>query len=485
MHLNEKSYLNKKGKQITLISIFIVFGLIYSSISLVNHYLFRTYALDLGMFNHAIFDFSHLRLNYITLNVIPQEVNYFGDHFSPLTALVSPLQFIFGTYTLLILQISSILFGGYGIFKYASENSDYKLLPYLILIQFFGIWTIYASLSFDYHSNVVGAMLVPWFIYFLEKKNKPFAFLFFLLILFAKENMALWMFFIILGLAIKNNFHLLRKETVFISILMLGALIYFIVVVTYLMPALNKGIGNDHLARYPALGKTLPQMISTIFKRPFYTFSLLFNSTLDGEIYTNIKSEMHLMVFVSGGICLLFAPHYLVMLLPIYAQKLFSNDYGLWGINAHYCIEFAPVLSLALFETTKRFTKPGYAYTTACIFILTTFYLNYKKTEKRDSIWYNPLNTKFYFKEHYQTNLNVNEIYSALKIIPDDAVISVHSAISPHLALRERIYHFPIIKDAEYIATFTNEKQGFYPLSAQEFHKVIEDLQLSGIQNNL
>ena len=95
--------------------ILVLFGIIFSSISLVNHYNFRTYAFDLGLFNNALFDYAHFRMNHYSLmkEFFP---NALGDHFSLLTLFFSPLYWIFGTYTLLIVQVLAILSGGLGVF---------------------------------------------------------------------------------------------------------------------------------------------------------------------------------------------------------------------------------------------------------------------------------------------------------------------------------------------------------------------------------
>ncbi|MCX6353162.1 MAG: DUF2079 domain-containing protein, partial [Bacteroidetes bacterium] len=89
--------------------IVILFGAIYAPISLVNHYMFRTYSLDLGLFNHALYSFAHLKMDNITLM---WNANYLGDHFSPIMILLSPLYYFKSTYVLLIVQIAAILWGG-------------------------------------------------------------------------------------------------------------------------------------------------------------------------------------------------------------------------------------------------------------------------------------------------------------------------------------------------------------------------------------
>jgi uncharacterized membrane protein len=47
---------------------------------------------------------------------------------------------------------------------------------------------------------VVGAMFVPWIFYYLETNKLKKMAVCFLLLLFSKENMALWAFFISTGL---------------------------------------------------------------------------------------------------------------------------------------------------------------------------------------------------------------------------------------------------------------------------------------------
>ena len=42
--------------------ILIVFGTVYVLISFVNHYNFRTYALDLGAYTNALYKYAHFQL---------------------------------------------------------------------------------------------------------------------------------------------------------------------------------------------------------------------------------------------------------------------------------------------------------------------------------------------------------------------------------------------------------------------------------------
>jgi uncharacterized membrane protein len=455
--------INFTSRKTFFLIIILFFAFLYSIISLVNHYQFRTEALDLGMMNHAIYNFAHFSQNYFLLDINGNEVNYFGDHFSPITIFYAPFYYLFGSYTLLIIQIAAIIFGGIGVYKYSLLYLNKKYLPLLILIHFFCIWGIYSALSFDFHNNVVAAMLVPWLIYFYEKRQLKMILLFTFLILICKENMALWLVFIYAGLIIKNKGkkikNLLRLEIP----LLVFCFIYFVLIVGVLMPIINNGEGFSQLSRYSHLGSSLLEIIMSIIDKPSYVFSLFFESPLSNEALFGIKSELHYFVLISGGFALLLRPSFLIMLLPIYAQKLLTNDVGFWGVNLQYSIEFAPIISLALIHLIKDIHLNKISYLLITVTVLTTSYHSYQVMERRK------MNTAFYSSEHYNSNfINIKEIKSKLREIPKNAPICVSSSIAPHLAFRDKIYLFPHVKDSNYIILFSANRSP-YPMSNQEY----------------
>ena len=108
--------LGKRPKTITLAAVFTVAGVLYCLISLVNHYLFKTYSLDLGFYTHIMYDYAHVRIDdYFIFSRAPRSV--LSDHFDLYLMLLSPLIYVFGSYTLLIVQIAGVLLGGWGVYK--------------------------------------------------------------------------------------------------------------------------------------------------------------------------------------------------------------------------------------------------------------------------------------------------------------------------------------------------------------------------------
>jgi uncharacterized membrane protein len=461
--------------RVKLIAILSLFAIIYCLISFPNHYLLRTDALDLGMLNHALYNFAHFDINYFTLSYDGSSVNYFGDHFSPITILYAPFYYLFGSYTLLIIQIFAILFGAVGLFRYARYKlphiNDYKLL---IVIQFLSIWGIYSALSFDFHNNVIGAMMVPWlFLYYDKQKNIKFL-LFFVLILATKENMSLWLFFIVLGIIIKERNFNFRKLLKFEIPILIFTIVYFVVVVGLLMPWFREGNGFDQLSRYELLGNNLSEIIATLFTRPGYVLSLLYENTTGNPTYDGIKAELHMMVIVSGGFLFILRPYYIIMLIPIYAQKMFSNQFGTWGINVQYSIEFAPIISLCVIDFFSSIKKSKYIILGLVLICASTIFYTHKTLENRKSKWYKRQNSVFHKKEHYETPFDVKNIYDQIFKIPKNITVSASGNLSPHLAFRDQVYLFPKIGDSEFVALLKTDKT--YPLTPERYYELIEKL---------
>jgi len=170
----------KDHKYIVLISLF--FGVIYSLISLVNHYYFRTYALDLGVYTNALYDYIRFQSNDSCVFKNVGE-NLLADHFDLYLIFFSPLSLLFGTYTLLIVQIIAVLYGGIGVYTFFKKIKKNIPVAFFATIYFYVFFGVFAAISFDYHSNVVAAALIPWLFYSVARRNYLVSSIFFLFVL--------------------------------------------------------------------------------------------------------------------------------------------------------------------------------------------------------------------------------------------------------------------------------------------------------------
>ena len=285
--------------------IFMAFAIIFCDISLVNHYLFRTTSLDLGLYNHSIYDYVHFRTPSF-VNAGKPFSNLLNDHFELYPLICSPLYFIFGSYSMLIVQIAMTLFGGYGIYKYVLAKTDNPYYSRLAVCHFFLIWGLFSALAYDYHNNVVAVMFVPWLFYYFEKGSFIKAGLFLFLILIGKENMALWMTFVGVGMA---TLYFKDKGKLRFSLLMaFASLTYFVVILKGIMPHLGKeGYEYSHF-QFSALGNNFSEAIGTIFTRPVFTMKTLFTNHLAQAQFDGVKALTHIFIILSGGFIFFLPP---------------------------------------------------------------------------------------------------------------------------------------------------------------------------------
>ncbi len=465
--------LNKIKPHLWLLPVLLFFGTIYCLESLYNFVNLRNYGWDMGLFNHQIYSYAHLHLNNPTLMRPNPLTNTLGDHFDLIPVFLSPLYWIFGEPTLLYVQITMILLGGIGIYTFFFKISSDKKFALITAIYFYSIWGIYSALSFDYHENVISAMIVPWLFYFVHFNKWKQAFIALIFIIIAKENMALWGTFICIGMML-----VYRKDKPKLKPLAFGAaftLVYFLTIMKIVIPALNSGGPEYYHNSYNVLGPDFGEVIKRIIKDPGFAFGLLFENPTSNQALFGIKTQLHFTFLVSGGLLLLFKPEFFVMLIPIYCQKLWNDDPGRWGIEGHYSIEFVPVMAIGIFMWIYELGSKWKQYALGLITVAACMFTTYKIITNWDHKSFNAVNYNFLSPEHYKRQFDVKAVKNDLKKIPADASVSAQSVLIPPLAFRKVIYHFPYVGDAEYIALIPVD-ESVYPLTRPEFDNEVAKL---------
>jgi uncharacterized membrane protein len=101
----------------------LVFFVIFGLISILNHYFYRTFGLDLGIANQALYQYAHGNSAICTQLLGAQETPYLALHISLWVPILSPFYWVFGSYTLLIFQNLALIFGGIGLSRLAEDYS--------------------------------------------------------------------------------------------------------------------------------------------------------------------------------------------------------------------------------------------------------------------------------------------------------------------------------------------------------------------------
>lgn len=464
-----------KVKNWNVICILLFFSVIYGLLSLANHYFFRTYAFDLGIFNQAAFDYSKFEVNNNTV-LYPPFPNLFGDHLCLILSIISPLRYIFGSYTLLIVQIASILFGGLGCYKLIFSFNNDKTVATLGLIHFLTLWPIYSALSFDYHNHVVGVMMIPWFMYYLRSNNYKLATIFALLLVISKENMAMYMGVIAIGMAIKNYKN--RKQLLYLSSLAVFCLVYFAIAIKFIIPSLLPDGSTYKHFNYDALGRDFGESIVNVTRYPLKYLKYLFINHTEDPLGVNVKKDFYVFFILGGGFAAILYPRYLIIVLFILAQKMYNNAIEKWSIHYQYSIELAPIMTIALFELFSQLKKRVTMVTLSIVAIVISGFLSFNMIEHKSGNWFDKNRIQFYNANHYNNNFDVVKLHELINQIPKSAAVSTEFNILPHLAMREECYQFPIVENAEYILCIIGDNYS-YPLSNQNFLKEVEKYRVS------
>lgn len=457
-----------KNKSVLLISL--LFALIYSLISFYNHYNFRTYALDLGAYTNALYDYLHFQWNDSSVfKEIPE--NLLADHFDLYLILFSPFTLIFGTYTLLFIQIIFLIIGGLGIYFYFKANNANSFIALFASIYFYLFFGVFAAVSFDYHSNVIAASIVPWFFYLILQRKIVKSAVILVLMIISKENISLWLAFVCIGLAIeywKNR--ALRLYLIFATIF---CFLYFYAVISFIMPAISNNGTYPHF-NYSILGDNFISALWSLINNPVDSLKILFINHPLGDF---VKIEFLILLICSGFIVLFRKPHYVLMLIPIFFQKLYHDSFSMWSIGGQYCIEFAPIMAIGIFSILETLNKRKMIKIFSVIVLLFSLAATIR-TMDNTVFWTNKAQIRFYKLNHYKRDYNVKNVHEQLAKIPPQAIVSAQSPFLPHLSLRNHIYQFPIIKDAAYVVY--SEKENTYPISQNKFNELITEIRQSG-----
>lgn len=449
----------------------LVFALLYANISLLNHYFFRTYALDLGASINAMYDYSQLRVNDNPV-FTPRHSNFLGDHFALYPALFSPLRYLFGTYTLLIIQIAFLVAGGWGVYLFAcGRSSDSGNKSLWAMLHFYVIWGVYSALSYDYHDNVISAAVVPFMFYFLDKQKWTFLWICWVFFLIGKENMALWGFFLAAGMCFVPGVSSVgRKHLIGMAF---TSIVFFILVTKVVMPLwLDEGQTYMQVVWYGHKGDTMEEVYWHILTHPVESIRHLFENHTNNSSYDGIKLETWYYFLFSGGIFFFRYPAFWLMVLPIFGQKMMSVNVLTWGITAQYSIEFVPLLAICtwlFFQKTPRVPHSLYI-----VFVLLCGFVTYQSMIGKKSLNFSISSANPFVPEHYTNEFNTAKVYRYLEQIPDSAAVSAQCQLYPHLAERQDIYQYPDIQNSDYIALLKTPST--YPLRKEDYDKRLDSL---------
>ena len=445
-------------KHYLLLLLLLLFAIHFGLISLVNHQCFRTYALDLGMFSNEMYQYSHFRLPELTLG-LKEPMPMLADHWAPILILFSPLRFIFGSYTLLIVQIAGLLFAAIFIYRIALFYQLNKYIATGSSLFFLVMWGITSALGFDFHTNVLAACMFPALYFFLLKQDQGKSILIAAIILLTKENMGFWLFFIFAAFWIRAFYLKLGHHRFYITMMAVSGFV-FLTLVFKVIPSYAQGQHHNLTQFFGHISPDMKEVVWYFISHPVEIFKLFYLDELGNPCPQ--KTATLFMMVVSGLVFIFWRPWILVMVLPLIAQKFLSGYDQLWGIHGQYSIEFAPIASLAFVVSLASVKSDIARYLLIAISCYSAAYYNYREVIPHNE------RTDVFTKNHYTPAISAGEVEKCRALLPENASLCCSSQLAPHFAFRDSIYHYPIEERAEYVMLITHSFAS-YPATGENY----------------
>jgi uncharacterized membrane protein len=307
---------------------------------------FQTNAEDLAIMDQAIWSLLHGPFFHQTVCNVLTDTNCYGlsgisrfaIHFEPILFPISLLYVIWADpKTLLFFQTLVVASGAFPAFWLARLRlrSAWAAVPFALLYLLYPA-QLYAQ-TFDFHAETLTAALLLFAIYFLYRRKTIWCFVFIVLSLACKEEIAgvvamlgLWALL------------LQRRKRVGLGLLALAFCWTGVglIVVHYASP-----VGYSLLAsRYSSLGNNVVQVVVNVLTHPV--------SMIKAHVLEASHSQYLRDLLAPAGYLPLLAPWILVLAAPTLALNLFSSNPGMYSGRFQYNAEIVPILLFATIEAT-------------------------------------------------------------------------------------------------------------------------------------
>ncbi len=455
----EELRLKFSGLTVVLFSSFIYVSY-FTFFTISRHFNFYSGKFDLGNMENTIWNSVHGNFFIFSNPDGANELSRLSAHADFILLLFAPLYAIYPSVNLLLISQTVVLgLGGIFVYLIAKKILNSEKIAAIFSIGYYLNYFVQEQNIFDFHAvSLATTFLLGAFYFIIEKRYKLFA-LFLFLAVITKENVYLvsaifggFLFIkskprthnLTVRLAAASRGIVVQGEKIFGSLLFIGSFLFFLILMSYIIPNFR---GEDHFAlEYLSyLGNSTIEVILSPILRPSAFFSRLISPQTLDYIY---------ITFLPVGFLSVFSPLYAIFLLPDFMINLFSSNPNLRSIQYHYGALIVPFVYISSIYGVKKILSKVKNRNLALniIFYYLLFFILY-------STWkFSPLpGLKNSDIAGFETFKNKTDVYNAINLIPNEAIVTATNNIAAHLVQRERIYIIPNgIDIADYLVFFKN-----------------------------
>jgi len=376
------------------------FAVVFGALSVLRHRAFGSGRFDLGNMTQAVWSTAHGDLLSVT-DVHGEQISRLGSHFDPILVVLAPLWWLWPSpELLLVVQAGGVALGALPVYWLARAHLDDER-PALALALAYLLYPPVQWLTVsDFHPVSLACPLLLFAWWFLdERRLVPFA-------LCAAAAMT-------------------AKEHVGLAVAGMGAWY----AVRYRAP--RTGLAIAGVAGTVAL-------VAALVVVPHFApaGSSAFESRYDDPILDGRDLRYLAALLLPLGLIPLAAPLALLAALPEVGLNLLSSTITQTSIKTHYAATAIPaLLAAAVYGVERIGARASYLVVAAALL---------------GAVVLGPVG-----RVDVNAGLHDEAARRALAAVPDGAPVSATNALGAHLSDRRRIFSFPVLRDAEWVAVDT------------------------------
>lgn len=436
-----QSWLTPKRAWIILIGGVLVYAAVFTSLGVHAHNNFGTHIFDLGNMEQAMWGILHGDPLHMT--TFYPATNRMFIHVEPIFFFLAPLYALWqDPRMLLFLQAALVAVGAIPLFLLARHKFHSELLALGFGFAYLLLPALHQATFIQFRALTLAVPFILFAYYFFERKKHSLSFIFFLLAMMCREDIAFMV--LLFGLV----FILIRKQWRFGSVLAGIALLWLLVVFLIIYPAFAVSDSPVQYSLFSSFGGSPRDVVVTIFQHPFHFLS--YTLQLDKLSYV-------LYLFLPFLLFGFFKPSLLLPAIVSFGVVFFHKDAtGLMSGRLHYHAPImAPLMLASVYGASWVFKKLHHVKNIQALVAVTMVCVGFLLLPQ--SISYLGITSEMgYFPGEY-SEAQKQTAHKAIALIPDDASLIATYHAGAHLAARRNLYLVgtPYRNTAEYILLTT------------------------------
>ena len=405
----------------------------FAALSVLRQDAFAAGRFDLGNMVQAVWSTAHGHLLQVT-DLQGDQVSRLGAHVDPILALFAPLWWIWSSPNmLLVVQAVGVGLGAIPVYWLARKH----LRSARAGLGFALVYLAYPATGWltlnEFHPVALATPLLLFAFWFLdEDRLVPFA-VFAVAAAACKEEIP----FVIAGFGVW--YAVSRRRWIEGGAIAVLGVAWAAVATTVVIPHFNHGQTSDFYTRYSEVGGSPGGIVKTAFTHP---------GRLAHAAFTGRDLHYALQLLWPLAFLPLLSPLVLVAALPELAINVLSAVTTQTSIHFHYTAGLiAPLVIAAIFGAHRIGRR---AFWVAAAAVLVAVAGNYRLGPV--PAWEHVPGGQRFQARASDVTAHDRIAADALRLIPENAVVTATNSLGAHLSARRRVLSFPFIQDATWIA---------------------------------